>query len=120
MSNTSHQSGVKDESTDQSTRFNFGVEGALLIVIVTASILVAVSYFLYVNNDNYKYDIARPGAQQLKAADTEETEINDTTSPVDSNAVQEKINLLKSEQEVLQSLGSFDQKPVSDSALQLE
>lgn len=108
------------EPKQQSRRINFGVEGALIIAIITASILVAISYFLYLNNENYKYDIARPGAQKLKTVDSEETEINDTTSPVDAKAVKEKIELLNAEQEVLNSLGSFDQKPVTDAAMQLE
>ena len=92
---------------------------AVGIVLIMASIIVAAGYWLYLDSDNQKYDLARPGQKQVnKALDVEDTDA-DTTSPVDAPVTKRKLEYLDKEIGALKSMTDFNQADLSDQDIQL-
>lgn len=98
---------------------HFSLATALCLVLVAASILVSFAYWLYWNDSNRKYDLARPGHKD----DNEILEIEsgeaDTTSPVSAATAEQKLKDFNKEVNALDSLGQFDPGDLSDQAIQL-
>lgn len=99
----------------------FGLITGLLIVIVVSCIIVFISYLLYLNNPQYKYDLARPDVKSSNPALTAgQNELSDTTSMVDAPSIKQKIDFLNKELVTIESISSFGEKEVTDQALQLD
>lgn len=99
----------------------FGLITGLLIVIVVACVMVLISYLLYINNPQYKYDLARPDVKNSNPAlEAKQNELSDTTSLVDAPSIKRKIDFLNKELISIESINSFGEKEVTDQALQLD
>lgn len=99
----------------------FGLITGLLIVIVVSCVIVLVSYLLYLNNPQYKYDLARPDVKSSNPVLTAgQNELSDTTSMVDAPSIKQKIDFLNKELITIESINSFGEKEVTDQALQLD
>lgn len=91
---------------------------AMLIVIFAASLIVGLGYIMYLNSDNQKYDLARPGQKQDNKALGIEDEA-DTTSPVDEASAKRKKEYLKKEIDALKGITNFEPTDLSDQNIQL-
>lgn len=99
----------------------FGLITGLLIVIVLSCVLVLISYVIYLNNPQYKYDLARPDVKNNNPAlEAKQNELSDTTSIVDAPSIKRKIDFLNKELVTIESINSFSEKEVTDQALQLD
>lgn len=99
----------------------FGLLTGLLIVIGVSCLIVVLSYVLYLNNPQYKYDLARPDIKTANSAVTsEQNDITDTTSRVDAPSIKRKLDFLNKELVTIESINSFSEKEVTDQALQLD
>ena len=92
---------------------------ALAILVLLAAIIVAVGFGAYWNDSNRKYDIARGNKESKNQALSVDDGTTDRTSPVDSSAVNKKIDFLDKEIKALSAMGSFDPTDVSNENLQL-
>ena len=110
------------DQNNQTTIFGHPVTlaGALVIVVIVALFLVALSYVLYLNSPASKYDLARPGGREDKALITERDENADTTSKVDIETVEKNLNSLKQNISALQNASDFGGQDLSNQNLGLE
>ncbi len=92
--------------------------GALVCVIIMAGCIVAVGYFLYLQNPNKKYDLARPGQKDNLSLHVEDDEA-DTTGPVTAAATKQKIEYLNKELSALNSISRFEPEDLNDQNIQL-
>lgn len=115
----------KDDSLEATVSKNvipqFGLVTGLIIVIGVSCLIVVLSYVLYLNNPQYKYDLARPDIKSANSAITSErSELTDTTSRVDAPSIKRKLDFLNKELVTIESVNSFGNKEVTDQALQLD
>lgn len=94
--------------------------GALVMVVLVALLLVAISYVLYLNSPASKYDLARPGGREDNALIVERDENADTTSRVDVETVKKNLDSLQQNISALQSANDFSGQDVSNQNLGLE
>lgn len=99
--------------------FKLTLPVALIIVILLASLIVGLGYWLYLNSDNQKYDLERPGQKQNNQALNIEDQEADTTSPVDASVAKRKIEYLQKEIGALKSMTDFPANDLSDQDIQL-
>jgi hypothetical protein len=92
--------------------------GALAIAITTALCIVAVAYYMYLENPNKKYDIARPGEKDNQSLRVEDDEA-DTTSPATAAATEQKIEYLTKELKALSTISKFEPEDLTDQNIQL-
>lgn len=92
--------------------------GALAIAIGAACLIVGVAYYLYLNNPNKKYDLARPGEKDNQSLRIEDDEA-DTTSPATAAATKQKIEYLTKEINALSSISKFEPDDLTDQNIQL-
>lgn len=89
----------------------------LALVVLVSLALVTVSYVIYLNSDQRKYDLARPGANRSRVLDDEEAV--DTTSPVTAEDVTKKVESLDKELQALGGYNNFGPDDLSDQNLGL-
>lgn len=99
--------------------FKLTLPVALIIVLLLASLIVGLGYWLYLNSDNQKYDLERPGQKQNNQALNIEDQEADTTSPVDASVAKRKIEYLQKEIGALKSMTDFPANDLSDQDIQL-
>lgn len=95
----------------------FGLTEALITVILVACLIVATGYYMYLQDPNKKYDLARPGAKDNQSLRVDDEA--DTTSPVSADSTQKKIEYLKKEVEALNGVNKFELEDISDQNIQL-
>lgn len=97
---------------------NLNLFSALLIAIAAALCIVAVAYYMYLENPNKKYDIARPGEKDNQSLRVEDDEA-DTTSPATAAATKQKIEYLTKELNALNGISKFEPEDLTDQNIQL-
>lgn len=88
----------------------------LLLAIAISLVLAAFSYWLYLRDPNYKYDLARPDVKKTVQLD-EEDKLIDEHSKVDQDTLKNTQDLVKQSLKDLDGLDSFKAAPLSDGAL---
>ncbi len=93
---------------------------SMCLLIFVAGILVVVAYYVYWQDTDRKYDIARPGnaasEQDLKV---EDAVISDATARVDAPATKQKIEFMTKEINALDAINKFDPSDLSDQNIHL-
>jgi hypothetical protein len=97
-------------------KLNLG--GALAVAIFMASCIVAVAYYMYLQNPNKKYDLARPGEKDNQSLRVEDDEA-DTTSPATAAAAKQKVEYLNKEINALSGISKFESEDLTDQNIQL-
>lgn len=95
---------------------SLSLKAVLLLVILVSLILAAFSYWLYLRDPNYKYDLARPDVKKTVKLD-EEDKLVDEHSKVDEETVKGTQILVEQSLEDLNGLDSFQPAPLSDGTL---
>jgi len=95
--------------------------GFLGVVLLCASVLVAVGHFLYINSEEYRLDLTRPDLKGIQEGDLVEVERSDydTSSPLSRSALDSEINSMKSRQDELGRYGDFANNELQQDAEQL-
>jgi hypothetical protein len=110
----------KEQHAPSAQKWHFsqmGLTGALLIAVAAACFIVALAYYMYLQNPNRKYDLARPGS-----SDDQSLRVNDeadTTGPVSADSAQKKIEYLEKEIDALGGVNAFELDDLSDQNIQL-
>lgn len=92
--------------------------GMILLVMLVSLLLVFLSYVMYLNSDQSKYDLARPGSNRSRVLDAED-EVLDTTSPITPEDVSQKLEALNKELKALSGYNTFGPDDLSDQNLGL-
>lgn len=92
--------------------------GALAFAIFMACCIVVIAYFMYLENPNKKYDLARPGEKDNQSLRVEDDEA-DTTSPATAAAAKQKAEYLSKEINALSGISKFEPEDLSDQNIQL-
>lgn len=98
----------------------FGLAGALVIAVTVSLLLVAVSYFMYLNSPERKYDLARPGSPTNNAVTNIDDAEGDTSKPVDATTAKKKLDSLERELRALGTYNRFDSSDLSDQNIGLQ
>ncbi len=117
------QEPVKDSNSGLATKLgikmqNLSLFGALTVAIFVACCIVAVGYYMYLQDPNKKYDLARPGEKDNQSLRVEDDEA-DTTSPATAAAAKQKIEYLNKEINALSGISKFEPEDLSDQNIQL-
>lgn len=86
--------------------------------MLTSLLLVGISYLSYLNSDQSKYDLARPGSGRSRVLSNED-EVVDTTSPVSAEDVTKKLESLDKDLKALGGYNTFGPEDLSDQNLGL-
>lgn len=92
---------------------------ALIVAITAALCIVLVAYWLYWNNDNRKYDIARAGQQTTTRITDDESTAVDVTSAVSIEDIKKKLNFLEKEVAAMDTVDGFEVEDLQDETIQL-
>jgi hypothetical protein len=92
---------------------------ALLLAIVAALTLAALSISMYYANGFYRYDLSRPtyAKERGELAKPESQKVYDTTSPVTKGAIDDFLKELDGRTKNLQAYGDFRDASLSDEDL---
>lgn len=106
---------------DKQTLFErFDLTIILVFTVLIALIIVAISYWMYYNNPQRKYDIARPGDNEINKVLTIEDDTEDTSKPVDLTDAKQKLETLGEELKALGGFNSYGPDGLSDQSLGLQ
>ncbi len=110
---------VADEPKNED-RANISLIGMLMVTIVVALSLVAVSYSLYYLSPQRKFDLARPGDPNKNAVVDIEDIQADTKSPVSTVDAKNKLDSFSKELKALSGYSSFDPSDINDQNVGLQ
>lgn len=91
---------------------------AVAIAVLAALFIVALAYWLYWEDDNRKYDIARAGQQTTNRITEDEVAAVDVTSPVSREEIEKKKTFLQEEVIALDKIDGFEPEDLNDTTIQ--
>ena len=92
---------------------SLSLKAVLLLAVLISIIMVTFSYWLYVRDPNYKYDLARPDVKKQVKLD-QEKQLIDEHSKVEQKTVDQTKALVDESLKELDGLDSYKPAPLSD------